>query len=53
MASQESLPEEEKEELALELSKVPPSEVESVGPVLLRSKWEELIQFDVDVGIPR
>ena len=41
-ASQQSLPEEEKEEVALELSKVPAAEVEIVGPVLVRSKWEEL-----------
>lgn len=32
MASQQSLPEEEKEEVALELSKVPAAEVEIVGP---------------------
>ena len=42
MASQQSLPEEEKEVVALELSKVPAAEVEIVGPVLVRSKWEEL-----------
>ena len=42
MASQQSLPEEEKEEVALELSKVPAAEVEIVGPVLVRSKLEEL-----------
>ena len=42
MASQESLPEEEKEEVALELSKVPAAEVESVAPVLVYSKWEEV-----------